>query len=282
MIKRKDFGVIIISHGRPECETVKTLKESGYTGKTYIVVDDEDVTLPKYIELYGDNVHVFHKTDDFDLGDLGGTNRVGVYARNECLKVARAKGLKYYCNVDDDMKSLNFRYNDEGHLKGKKITNLDAVIEGICELFDNSTIQCFGFGNAVDYIGGVQTFENAKVNPKIMNAFFLRTDNDAIWRGRYSDDQIFLLTEAVKGSPVFKFTPVQQLFDVWIPKRKSNLSGGAIDAYNAIGSYKMRFYLFMFFPSCVSLRQTADGFDNTIITNNAFPKILSYKAKKTR
>lgn len=69
---RKDFACIIISHGRPECSTVKVLRECGYTGKIYIVVDDEDKTLPDYVERYGADVHVFHKEEDFDTGDLGG------------------------------------------------------------------------------------------------------------------------------------------------------------------------------------------------------------------
>ena len=56
---RKDFACIVISHGRPECNTVKVLRECGYTGKIYIVVDDEDKTLPDYIERYGDDVHGF-------------------------------------------------------------------------------------------------------------------------------------------------------------------------------------------------------------------------------
>ena len=46
---RKDFACIVISHGRPECSTVKVLRDCGYTGKIYIVVDDEDKTLPDYI-----------------------------------------------------------------------------------------------------------------------------------------------------------------------------------------------------------------------------------------
>lgn len=61
---RKDFACIVISHGRPECSTVKVLRECGYTGKIYIVVDDEDKTLPDYIERYEDDVHVFHKMED--------------------------------------------------------------------------------------------------------------------------------------------------------------------------------------------------------------------------
>ena len=62
---RKDFACIVISHGRPECSTVNVLRECGYSGKIYIVVDDEDKTLPDYVERYGADVHVFHKEENF-------------------------------------------------------------------------------------------------------------------------------------------------------------------------------------------------------------------------
>ena len=106
---RKDFACIVISHGRPDCNTVKIFRSSGYTGKIYIVVDDEDKTLPDYLAKYGDDVHVFHKTDNFDTGDLGGNKGVATYARNECRKVAEKHGLKYYFMLDDDFKSLSYR-----------------------------------------------------------------------------------------------------------------------------------------------------------------------------
>lgn len=80
---RKDFACIVISHGRPECSTVKVLRECGYTGKIYIVVDDEDKTLPDYVERYGADVHVFNKEENFDTGDLGGSKGIATYARNE-------------------------------------------------------------------------------------------------------------------------------------------------------------------------------------------------------
>ena len=67
---------------------MSVLRKCGYTGKIYIVVDDEDETLPDYIERYGNDVHVFHKEENFDTGDLGGSKGIATFARNECRKVA--------------------------------------------------------------------------------------------------------------------------------------------------------------------------------------------------
>ena len=40
---RNDFAVFILSHGRANnLITLKTLDKIGYTGKTYIIIDNED------------------------------------------------------------------------------------------------------------------------------------------------------------------------------------------------------------------------------------------------
>ena len=285
---RNDFGVIIISHGRPQCETVKTLRESGYTGEIFIVVDDEDKTLNQYLEIYGrENVHIFHKYEWFDVGDnMDSPRTVGVFARNECLKVAREKGLKYYLEMDDDLKSLSFRYNKNGSLKGRKIKNFDKVIDAICEYFDNSDISCLGFGNAVDYIGGVPTFEKNTISRLLMNSFFLRASDDIMWLGRNSDDFITVITEQQKGKAWLKFIPIQATYDVWAPKKgkqdkkKDEKAGGSIALYNEMGAYRLRYYGVMFHPDCVKIKITDKNCDGSAKSINTYPYIISEKVRK--
>ncbi len=277
---RDDFACIVISHGRPECNTVKIFRSSGYTGKIYIVVDDEDKSLPDYVAKYGDDVHVFHKTDNFDTGDLGGNKGVATYARNECRQVAEKHGLKYYFMLDDDFKSLSYRYNDGGHLKAVKARGLDKVLEGICRYFDESTVECLGFGTAVDYIGGVPTFESGRPNRSVMGGYFLRTSNKFEWPCRYSEDSIADIAQSRKGQAWFRFIPVMSILALWLPKRKNDLSGGCISAYESEGSFKLRFYSVMYHPDCVSMRSSGDGYDNLIRNNNAYPKIISGRYKK--
>ena len=279
---RNDFACIVISHGRPECSTVKVLRECGYTGKIYIVVDDEDKALPDYIERYGADVHVFHKEEDFDTGDLGGSKACGVFARNQCLKVAEKNRLTYYLELDDDLESLSYRYNDGGHLRGIKARELDRLFDGMCTYFDEASVQCISFGNAVDYIGGVPTFESGKISRTVMNSFFLRTSNKIQWRSRNSDDIITVVDEAQKGQAGFRLTPVMNKLDVGIHKKKSSASGGSIAEYEKTGSYKLRYYAVMFHPDCVKLRESGDGYDWTLMTGNAYPKIMSGRYKKGR
>lgn len=279
---RNDFAVIIISHGRPQCETVTTLRDSGYTGEIYIVIDDEDKTGEEYLKLYGtEHVHIFHKHEWFDVGDnMDAPRTVGVFARNECLKVARSKNLKYYLEMDDDLKALSFRYENNNHLKGKKVKNFDCVVEAICGYFDKSDVDCLGFGNAVDYIGGLPTFNEGKISRMPMNSYFLRTKNDFLWLGRNSDDRITVLNQQQKGQYWFRFIPIHAVYDVWSPKKGSKESGGSISIYNELGSYVLRFYGVIFHPSCVKMKISATNMDNSVKTANAFPCLISERYKK--
>lgn len=198
------------------------------------------------------------------------------------MKVAEKNNLTYYLELDDDLESLTYRYNDDGHLRGIKARELDRLFDGMCTYFDEAPVQCIGFGNAVDYIGGVPTFESGKANRTVMNSFFLRTSNKIQWRSRNSDDIITVVDEGQKGHAGFRFTPVMNKFDVWIPKRKSNASGGSIDEYNKIGSYKLRYYAVMFHPDCIKIKESGEGYDWSVTSENAYPKILSGRYKKGR
>ena len=70
---RNDFACFILSHGRPDnVKTLRTLERHGYTGKTYIVIDDEDGAASEYYKKYGDAVIMFDKLEQskkFDTAD---------------------------------------------------------------------------------------------------------------------------------------------------------------------------------------------------------------------
>lgn len=279
MKDEKKFCVVIISHGRPDVPTEKCLRQSGYTGTVFVVVDDEDKTLPEYQKRFGEFVHVFHKQEWFDTGDnLDGPRSVGVFARNECLKVVRDAGYKYYLELDDDMKSISYRYENDGHLKGTKIKNFDTLVDFICEFFDETSVGGLGFGNAADYIGGLEAM--GKMSRIFYNSFFLRADTDIMWLGRHSDDSNTLISQQQKGYVWLKLLMVQACYDVWIPKNKSKNEGGSISTYNELGAYLLRFYLVMFHPDCTKITVDEGNVDNTIRERNAFPCLVSGRYKK--
>lgn len=53
-ILNRNFAVFILTHGRADnVYTEKSLREQGYTGKIYYIVDDEDKDQDAYIEKWG-------------------------------------------------------------------------------------------------------------------------------------------------------------------------------------------------------------------------------------
>ena len=53
---RDDFCAFILTHGRPDkVLTYRTLRRAGYTGKIFIVVDDEDKTRHQYMAEFGEH-----------------------------------------------------------------------------------------------------------------------------------------------------------------------------------------------------------------------------------
>ena len=60
---RDSFAVFILAHGRPEkLITVETLLKCGYTGKYYIILDNEDDTIEGYKSLFGEShIVIFDK-----------------------------------------------------------------------------------------------------------------------------------------------------------------------------------------------------------------------------
>ena len=86
----EDFAVFILTHGRPDnVKTFNTLKRFGYTGKIYIIIDNEDKRADEYYKNF-DNVVMFNKKDvalAFDEGDNFNDRRSIVYARNACFNI---------------------------------------------------------------------------------------------------------------------------------------------------------------------------------------------------
>ena len=188
---RDDFAVFIITHGRPDNQiTLKTLQRGNYTGKLYFIVDDEDDTLNRYIELYGsENVILFHKSEWFDIGDnLKDHKGVPVYARNECFGIAKRLGLNYFVQLDDDYPVILYRYEDHGKLAKKNIDNFDLIFDAFCDFLSLSQITCIAFAVNGDFIGGLNGKFRKKITFGARNSFFCKTDSPFEFLGRVNED----------------------------------------------------------------------------------------------
>ena len=117
-----NFAAFILTHGRPnKVYTYKTLRSQGYSGKIFIVIDDEDATENEYRKKYGDEVVQFSKEEiekTFDTGDNFKDKRgVIIYARNACFELAKKLGIEYFIELDDDYTSFTFRFDKEWKFK---------------------------------------------------------------------------------------------------------------------------------------------------------------------
>ena len=94
---RNDFAVFILSHGRANnLITLKTLDKIGYTGKTYIIIDNEDEQEEEYKKLNVEDVIIFDKNEMIEKTDTADNfkdHRLVVYARNKCHEIAKKLGI---------------------------------------------------------------------------------------------------------------------------------------------------------------------------------------------
>ena len=156
-MRHNGFVAFILTHGRPDrVLTYEKLRKHGYTGKIYIVCDDEDKTLPEYRKRFGD-VLVFSKSEiakTFDEGDNFGDRRAIIYARNACFELARQIGATHFIELDDDYTYFKFRFDDQLRWHGADVQDLDAVFDMLLDYFNSAPMLTLAIGQGGDYIGG--------------------------------------------------------------------------------------------------------------------------------
>lgn len=286
MLPNKKHAVFILSNGRPHnVITYRTLRNSGYTGKIYIICDDEDETLPEYKSIYKNEVIVFRKKDyekRFDIMDNFEGNKVIVYARNACNDIARELDLDYFFEYEDDYTSFLHRYAEGDVLRSTPVKNMDRVLSALCEALDSTKAETIAFAQGGDLIGGVTSLENNVYKRKAMNSFVFRVNkdpkDDVKFIGRMNDDVNTYLTQGAIGKLFF------QIVDINLTQKQTQSnSGGNTDAYKDSGTYVKSFYSVMAAPSCckIALLGTANKrIHHQIKWKNAVPKIVREELRK--
>lgn len=290
MSQRNDFAVFVLCHGRPrDTPTWATLEKYGYTGKRYIVCDDEDETLDEYKEIYGaENVLVFSKDEiapRFDPMDSTHDKRCAVYARNACFDLARKIGVKYFCELDDDYVSAPYRWGT-GYGPGytmyrSKSADLDSVFDAYIDFLDCSPfIYSVALGQPGDFIGGTNSRMYCRgYTRKCMNSWICDVDKPLTWNGTLNDDTNLFTLEGHRGK-VFLSIPFA-MFDQPPTQIKS---GGMTDLYKGVGTYTKSFYTILCCPSFIRVYMMGDRYyrmHHEINWEHACPKIISGKYKKS-
>lgn len=280
---RDDFAAFILTHGRPDrIYTIDTLRGAGYTGKIYIIIDDEDDTESEYRKRYGDQVIQFCKLDvakTFDVGDLSQERRTIVYARNACFDIARKLGLKYFLELDDDYTALHFRYIQGEKLAYVKCKQADRLFESMIQFLDDTKALTVAMSQGGDFIGGAKSKRyREKVTRKAMNTFFCRTDKPFTFVGRINEDVNTYTTLGMKGELILSITDASI-----VQKQTQSNTGGMTDAYLDMGTYLKSFFTVMYCPSCVKVGAMGDKhmrIHHHIDWRRCVPKILNERHRK--
>lgn len=287
MSTQSDFAIFILTHGRPtNIKTMATLKECGYTGKLYLVVDDEDKTLDKYIANFGkDRVVVFNKkemADQVDEGNNFDERRTITHARNACFKIAKDLGIKYFMELDDDYISFEYRYVSRcgEKLKVHYVSNLDAVLGLYLEFYKATGFSSMAFAQGGDFIGGVEN-KYATKKPlirKCMNSFICSTERPFQFIGAMNEDVNTYVTLGSRGV-LFGTIPMISLVQTATQSQKH----GITDMYLRFGTYCKAFTTVMMHPSSVriSMMNTSNPRIHHLIKwQNTTPMIVSEQYRK--
>ena len=282
---RDDFAIFILTHGRANnVVTLKALKASNYTGRYYLVIDNEDKQADEYYRLYGkDKVIMFDKlkkSTEFDTCDVPDAKRNAiVYARNACFDIAKDLGLTYFMELDDDYTEFRSRIERDGILSSIYVLELDKILEYMIEFLDTSGALSVAMSQIGDFIGGMgsKVFKE-RLTRKCMNSFICRTDRPFTFIGRINEDVNTYVYRASIGQLMFTIADVS-LNQLCTQQNK----GGMTTFYLDGGTYLKSFYSIITNPSSVKISTmgvTHIRFHHLVNWDNCAPKIISSKFKK--
>jgi hypothetical protein len=280
---REDFCVFILTHGRPDrVHTYKTLQKAGYTGKVYIVIDDEDRTAEEYRKQYGDQVLQFSKEEiskTFDEGDNFEDRRTITYARNACWQLAEKVGVKYFIQLDDDYTELLFRFDKTGRYKFRSFRGVcDGVFSEMVAFLKSTPALTIAMSQGGDFIGGGG---GLCLKRKAMNSFVCAIDRPFKFRGRFNEDVNTYTTEGRRGNLFFTTTQIQLN-----QKQTQSNAGGITELYKKFGTYVKAMTTVCHSPSCVQVgtlgdpRSEAYRIHHKINWHKTAPKIIRETHRK--
>jgi hypothetical protein len=284
MMENKNFAVFILSHGRANnCFTYNSLLKAGYTGKIFILIDNEDKTAGEYYKNFGDKVIMFDKkaiAEQIDVMDNFEGRKAIVYARNANFKIAKDMGIKYFMQLDDDYISWRYQFNNDLHYKSHSITKLDKIFDIILNYYKSTTIKSIALAQGGDFIGGGdgQLGKILSLKRKCMNTWFMDSDRPIKFIGKMNEDYTASIYYGSLGDLFFTIHHV-----MIIQAETQKLSGGMTDMYLDNGTYVKTFYSIMVMPSCVKVSmmgRTNRRLHHKTAWNNAVPKILNEQYKK--
>lgn len=280
-----DFAVFILSHGRPDnIKTLKCLERQGYTGRVYILIDDEDQTGDRYRELYGDKVITFSKSEiasRIDECDNFGNPRIStVYVRTACFEIAPTLGVRWFLQLDDDYQHFEYRFSPDLKPAYYEAKNLDRLFSLVLAFYQSVPALTIALGQGGDFVGGVNSGNVRRIalRRKAMNSFFCCVDRPFQFIGRLNEDVNTYTVLGSRGHLIFTVYNASI-----VQTRTQSQSGGMTDSYLNHGTYVKSMYSVINAPAYVKIRgmgETARRLHHVIKWENAVPVIISEHYRK--
>lgn len=274
--------VLIKTHGRPDKQlTYHTLRDAGYTGDIFLILDNEDC-LSEYNRFIDDKhdpnmfCHIFDKhtlVNEVDSGTNHPKRDVNLYAWVACERFAKRHGDEFFIMADDDITGFRYRYLEDGHLKSLKITqNLDVIFDEVENYMLTADIAAMSTGIP-------QMYFNSDLNSnlhkwRVPYTFVFRNARHKMnWVSEYEEDIITAINSANEGK-YMSVLPVIQRDTVTMGSN----AGGMHDSY--INSFRNAQYGHIWHPSCEQIKYYKNKWMCYIDRDNAFPKLISSSFKK--
>ena len=287
-----DFCIFILTHGRPDrVHTYDSLIKAGYTGKLFIVIDDEDKTADGYRKRFGDKVLQFCKADyaaSTDEGDNFQHRKAIVYARNACWELAKQVGCRWFCQMDDDYTAFFIRHDSKGQYVSANVrTHGNAMFAEVLKFMQSSRANAVSISQGGDHIGGGGSEEGGGcprpvLRRKSMNSWVCDVEKAFAFFGHMNEDVSAYVTHGRKG--LLFFTVLQAML---VQKPTQVTAGGMSDLYLSAGTYAKSFYTVMAAPSCTQIGVMGDPrgsngarIHHKINWHTAVPKIIREEHRK--
>lgn len=282
------FAVFILTNRRPDrVFTYKLLREIGYTGKIYLIVDDEDPTIQKYIDTYSANeVFVFPKKEAEKITDDANHNETTgavIYARNYAFTVAEKLGIEYFLVLDDDYNNMRFMLRPDKTFKHKSIVrNFDYVLDLLLEYYKSTPIKSLCIAQGGDFIGGENNgfMESLLRRRKAMNFFICSTHRPFQFYGKINEDTT---AYTVLGSRGDLFLTIDYIALNQIQTQQN--AGGLTEIYLDLGTYVKSFYSVMYMPSSIKIREMGTShrrLHHSVKWDNTVPMLIREKHRKAK